>query len=372
MDGAVPEGHGTVIWMKRVLIGIATLALVAVLGFNLFKGQIAERAFHRAIDQNAGVDRSAALPDGLHVYLCGTGSPMPDTTRAGPCLGVLAGDKAFVFDVGSGGARNLGSMGFPTARLESIYLTHLHSDHIDGLGELLMMSWIGGSRSTQTPVRGPVGTEEVVDGFNAAYRLDSTYRTAHHGPEVANPSGAGGAPEEIIIPAGPGGQLVVLDEGDLKITAIRVDHTPIEPAFGYRIDYKGRSISISGDTIYQPRFVAASEGVDLMLHEALNKEMVQIIGDKLGERGLKNPEKIFADILDYHTDPEEAARAAQEAGAAQLVYYHIVPQLPMKMLESMFVGDAKSMFDGRITVGQDGMIFSLPAGSDKIEERYGL
>jgi len=359
-------------WLKRLLIVVAGLLVVAIVGFNLFKTQIAERVFHRAIDQNAGIDRSAALPDGLHIYLCGTGSPMPDATRAGPCLGVLAGDQAFVFDVGSGGVRNLGSMGFPTARLESVYLTHLHSDHIDGLGELLMMSWIGGSRTKPTPVRGPVGTVEVVGGFNTAYRLDSTYRVAHHGPDVANPNGFGGAPDEIIIPAGPGGQLVVLDEGDLKITAIRVDHAPIEPAFGYRIDYKDRSISISGDTIYQPRFVAASQGVDLMLHEALNKEMVQTIGTKLGERGLTNPEKIFADILDYHTDPEEAARAAQEAGVAHLVYYHIVPQLPVKMLEPVFLGDSKSVFDGKITVGADGMIFSLPSGSEKIEKRKGF
>lgn len=357
------------IWLKRILIGAAGLALVAIVGFNVFKTQIAERAFQRAVDQNAGIDQSAALPDGLHVYLCGTGSPMPDTSRAGPCLGVLAGDRAFVFDVGSGGARNLGSMGFPIARLESVFLTHLHSDHIDGLGELLLNSWIAGGRSAQTPVRGPRGTNEVVAGFNAAYRLDSTYRIAHHGPEVANPNGFGGAPQEIAIPAGPGGQLIVLQDGDLTITAIRVEHAPIEPAFGYRIDYKGRSVSISGDTIYQPRFVAASEGVDLMLHEALNKEMVQVIGAKLGERGLTNPEKIFADILDYHTDPEEAARAAQEAGAGQLVYYHIVPQLPVKLLESVFVGDAKSMFDGKIIVGEDGMMFSLPAGSDKIDRR---
>jgi ribonuclease Z len=297
---------------------------------------------------------------------------MPDATRAGPCLGVLAGDKAFIIDIGSGGMRNLGAMGFPIANLEAVYLTHLHSDHIDGLGELLLMSWIAGERSEQTPVRGPVGTAEVVTGFNSAYRLDSTYRVAHHGPEVANPAGFGGAPDEISIPQGPGGQLVVYDDDDLKITAIRVDHTPIEPAFGYRFDYKDRSISISGDTVYQPRFVAASDGVDLMLHEALNKKMVQAIGDKLTERGLTNPATIFADILDYHTDPVEAAQAAQEAGVDQLVLYHIVPQLPVKMLESVFVGEARSHFDGKVTVGGDGMLFSLPAGTDRIEARKGM
>ena len=360
------------VWVKRLFIASVGLALISVLAFNLFKAQIATFAFNRVLDQRVGTDPSLELPDGLHVYLCGTGSPMPDATRAGPCLGVIAGTRAFVFDVGSGGARNLGSMGFPTQRLEAVYLTHLHSDHIDGLGELLTISWIAGSRTEPTPVRGPEGTQEVVDGFNAAYRLDSTYRVAHHGTTVANPNGFGGLAEEIRIPAGPGGELVVLDEDDLKITAIRVDHAPIEPAFGYRIDYKDRSVSISGDTIYQPRFVAASKDVDVMLHEALDVEMVEAIGRKLDERGLTNPAKIFSDILDYHTDPEEAARAAQEAGAASLIYYHIVPQLPVKILESVWLGDSRSIFSGNITVGEDGLIVSLPAGSDKINQSRAL
>ena len=356
------------IWGRRILIALIGLAVIGFAGFNIFKDQIIERAFHRALDQNVGVDPSAELPDGLHVYICGSGAPMPDATRAGPCLGVLAGETAIVVDVGSGGARNLGSMGFPLARIDSVYLTHLHSDHIDGLGELLLMSWINGVRKTPTPVRGPVGTQEVVEGFNAAYRLDSTYRLAHHGPDVADPSGYGGAPEEFVVPPGPPGTLVVYEEGPLKITAIRVDHSPIEPAVGYRIDYMDRSISISGDTVYHPGFVAASKGVDIMFHEALNKKMVQTISDKLGERGIENGRVIFADILDYHTDPVEAAQAAQEASAAQLVLYHLVPQLPVKLLEPMFLGDAPSAFDGKITIGADGLIFSLPSGSDKIEK----
>lgn len=356
------------IWFKRILISIIALAGIAFIGFHLFKTQIAMRAFEGVIDKNAGVDRSASLSDGLHVYLCGTGSPMPDPSRAGPCLGVLAGDDAFIFDVGAGGPRNLGTMGFPIARLQSVYLTHLHSDHIDGLGELLLNSWIAGGRSTPTPIRGPEGTQEIVDGFNAAYRLDSTYRIAHHGAGVANPDGFGGAATEIKIPAASEGTLVVLDEGDLRITAIRVDHAPIEPAFGFRIDYKDRSISISGDTVYSEEFIAGSARVDLMFHEALNRDMVSQIGTKLGERGVVNGAKIFTDILDYHTSPEEAARAAQEAGAEQLVLYHIVPQLPVEMLEPLFLGDANSEYNGPITIGQDGMIFSLPAGTNTVEQ----
>ncbi len=357
---------------QRALIAIAALAALGFVGFNLFKGQIASALFQRGVEQRVGVDQSAELPDGLHVYLCGAGSPMPDATRAGPCLGVLAGDKAFIFDVGSGGVRNLGSMGFPMARLESVYLTHLHSDHIDGLGELMVIAWVGGSRSEPLPVAGPVGTSEVVDGFNIAYRIDSTYRIAHHGTEVANPEGVGLRAREFTVPAGPAGRAIVYEDETLTITAIRVEHAPIEPALGYRIDYKDRSVSISGDTIYHPGFVAVSEGVDLMLHEALDPEMVKAMRDQLAERGQDNTATIFHDILDYHATPEDAARSAEEAGAGHLAYYHIVPPLPFDLMETVFLGDAGSEYSGPITVGKDGMLFSMPAGSDAIRLEKGF
>ena len=353
-------------WLKRGLVGLLVLALLAFLGFNLFKKQFAARAFDRVVQERVGVDQSEALPDGLHVYLCGTGSPMPDATRAGPCLGVLAGDRAYIFDVGSGGVRNLGSMGFPIEKLESVYLTHLHSDHIDGLGELMTIAWVGGSRSEPLPVFGPVGTSEVVAGFNMAYRLDSTYRIAHHGTEVANPAGTGGVAEELVVPRGPAGKTVVFEDADLKITAVRVEHAPIDPAFAFRVDYKGRSVSISGDTIYQPSFVGLSEGVDVMLHEALDPEMVTAIGERLAEHGDASNSKIFFDILDYHASPEDAARSAREAGIDHLVLYHLVPPLPVPMVETLFLGDAPDEFAGPITVGKDGTLISLPAGGDSI------
>jgi ribonuclease Z len=360
------------IWIRRLIIGLAALALLTFAGFNIFTRPIASWAFNRAVERDAGVDRSASLPDGLHVYICGSGSPMPDASRAGPCVGVLAGDRAYVFDAGTGGARNLGSMGFPIGRIDRVFLTHLHSDHIDGLGELLLLSWIAGSRTTATPVHGPVGTEKVVSGFNTAYQIDSTYRVDHHGTAVANPNGFGGSAQEIEMPKGPTEKRIVFEDANLRIVALRVNHSPIEPAFGYRIDYKGRSVSLSGDTVFHPGFVAASKGVDLMMHEALNKEMLSKIATKLGERGNPNGQKIFADIVNYHTTPDDAARAAQDAGADQLVLYHIVPPLPAALLESLFIGDARSKFDGKITVARDGVIFSLPAGSDNIKKTRGF
>lgn len=359
-------------WFIRLVLAACVVVGFGLISFQVFKPQLAERAFARAIEQNIGVEPSAALPDGLHVYLCGTGSPLPDPTRAGPCLGILAGERAYIVDVGSGSVRNLGQMGFPMARLEGVYLTHLHSDHIDGLGELMLQAWVGGGRSEPLSITGPAGTGEVVAGFNAAYRIDSTYRIAHHGPGIANPAGFGGQAFEITMPAGPAARTVLLDDGDLRVTAIRVNHAPVEPAFGYRIDYKDRSVAISGDTVYHPGFVAAAGGADLMLHEALDPEMVSQIGEVLAARGQTNTARIFSDILDYHASPEDAARAAHEAEAGELVLYHIVPPLPARLLEPIFLGEAHSVFDGPITIGRDGMIFSLPAGSEAVDLQEAL
>lgn len=342
-------------------LAIAMIALLGGLVLLLGRGWIAERAFQQALDRNVGVDQSKALPDGLHAYVCGTGSPMPDADRAGPCIAVLAGKDAFVFDAGSGSIRKLMRMGFPMERIQAAFLTHLHSDHFDGLGELLLQAWVGGSRGTPLPVLGPAGTDKVLGGLTQAYEIDRGYRIAHHGAAVARPGGFGGAAQVLALPDGAA-SMVAYDRDGVKITAIRVDHAPVTPAFAYRIDYKGRSIAISGDTVYSANFVAAAKGADVMFHEALNKEMVAALGAKMAERGRGDAARIMHDIQDYHASPADAARAAQGAGVQALVLYHLVPPLPSRLIEPMFLGDAGDLFDGTLKVGRDGMLVTLPAG----------
>lgn len=358
--------------MKRKL-GIAVVGLLIVLGLALMLGRqrIAERAFERALDTNVGVDQSAKLGDGLHAYVCGSGSPMPDADRAGPCIAVLAGQQAFIFDSGSGSIRKLGRMGFPMGKLRAEFLTHLHSDHIDGLGEALLQAWVAGHRAAPLPVYGPLGTDQVVAGFNQAYAIDSTYRVAHHGPKVVQPSGFGGAASIITLPEGTDSQ-VVYDKDQVRITAIRVNHAPISPAYGYRIDYKGRSIALSGDTVYSPSFVSAAKGADVMFHEALNKKMVAALGAKLAERGQANNAQIMSDIQNYHASPEDAARAARAAGVSTLVLYHLVPPVPARLIEPLFLGDAPKEFSGTLRLAHDGMIVSLPTGDKQVKFSEGF
>lgn len=357
-------------WIIRLGVALLVLAGLVFAALQLFQRQIGEAAFNRAVEANAGRDVTADLADGLHVFLCGTGSPMPDLQRAEACMGILAGERLFLVDVGAGSMRTLAAMGVPASKIEAVYLTHLHSDHINGLGEAMLLNWVSGEgRDEPLPVIGPRGTGDMVAGFNAAYRIDGSYRTAHHGPNIANPAGYGARAEEVALPAGPGGRAIVLEEGALRITAIAVEHAPVEPAFGYRIDYKDRSISISGDTLYSQNFTGASDGVDVMFHEALDPEMVAVVGDALQRRGIASSAQIMTDILDYHASPEDAARSAEQAGAGALVLYHLVPPLPSPLLEPMFLGEAPRLYERRITVAMDGLLVSLEAGEDTVEMR---
>jgi ribonuclease Z len=314
----------------------------------------------------AGRDATIGLADGLHLVVCGSGSPLPDPTRAGPCSMVIAGNRLFVVDAGEGGARNLTLMGMPTGRVEALLLTHFHSDHIDGLGPLLLLRWSGKPNTTPLPIIGPTGVEQVVTGFNTAYALDHGYRTAHHGPAIMPPGGAGGVARPFAIGTAP---VVILDDAGLRITAFRVAHDPVEPAVGYRFDYKGRSLVLSGDTGPSPSLVAAAKGADLLVHEALQPALVRKLTDALAAKGVGNTAQITRDILNYHSSPEQAADAARAAGAQALLLNHIVPPMPFNFAYPAFLGDAADHFAGPITVGEDGMIISLPVGSSDIDRR---
>ncbi|MBC7917130.1 MAG: MBL fold metallo-hydrolase [Rhodoferax sp.] len=354
--------------LTKLILAAVLLAVGVTAVLLVFQRQIAMALMQRVAQQNVGRNIIDTLPDGLHVGLCGTGSPFPDPTRAGPCTAIIAGKRLFIVDVGEGSARNLGTMGIPASKIEAILLTHFHSDHIDGLGPFLLQRWGVGTFNTPTPIYGPTGVDKVVDGFRAAYALDFGYRVAHHTEKVMPPGGSGGKGIPFALPpVGQGDQVVVLEDADLKITAFRVNHAPIEPAVGYRIDYKGRSVVISGDTRKTPALVAAAKNADLLVHEALQPTMVNVLQAEFESKQMPNMGQVMHDILNYHATPEEAAEVAHSANVQQLVFSHIVPPLPFKYAYPAFVGDSAKFFKGPITVGEDGMLFSLPAGSNDIK-----
>ena len=347
--------------MKKIsLLVILLFGLVLVL-----REQAALFLFGKGIEmQMAASLKDPKLEDGLHVGFCGAGSPLPDPVRSAPCSIVIAGEDMFLFDVGS--SHNIGAMGFSAGMLDSIFLTHFHSDHIGDLGEVMLQRWVTGNHTSPLPIYGPAGITRVVDGFNMAYGLDSDYRTAHHGDAIVPTSGKGGRAWLIDV---SGDELVTVTEKEnLRISAFLVDHAPVLPAIGYRIEYKGRSIVISGDTVRSDNLIRHARGVDLLVHEGLSMELVELAEEKAKAVGQKTMEKIFFDIRDYHTSPEDAAKLAEEAGVRYLAFNHIVPMLPLPGMKEIFLGSARQYFDGPIHVGSDGDFFSLPAGSDDIRK----
>lgn len=333
---------------------LAALGAVALAGGIIYtqRDAIAMALVTRAADSAMARNVMAELPaDQLHVGFCGTGSPLPNRDRAAACTVVIANGKLFVFDMGEGAGKTLSLMGMPLGKIEGVWLTHLHSDHFEGLGPFTLQRWAGTSATTPLQVSGPEGVTEITQGLNAAYRIDSTYRIAHHGAAVVPPSGFGMTGTAIQ----PG---VVYNANGVQITAFSVDHGPIKPAFGYRVDFKGKSVTITGDTAFTPKLAEAAKGSDLLVSELLSPRLVNILVNSAQKAGMTNRAKIFRDIQNYHISPEQAADVAKSADVGMLAFTHIVPSVP-KMLEFALVGNAADRYNGPISVMHDGDMVSI-------------
>jgi ribonuclease Z len=349
---------------QRTDVQVALIALLICLFGSLGCDAMVSRLVDRAADrQMTSTDRSLLEDDALNVFLCGTGSPLPDASSAAACTLVVAAGKIYVVDVGPGSQEVAQLAGIPTSALAGIFLTHFHSDHIGELGEWAMQSWVAG-RTGPLQVYGPEGVDQVVAGFRQAYRPDAEYRIAHHGLETLPRS----ATEWIAhtLPLANGDGTKILEEGGLVVTAFAVDHRPVEPAVGYRFDYRGRSVVISGDTAKSTNLEANAKGADLLIHDVLLKTVITQVSDALDEAGRKRLQRFSKDILDYHASPSEAAESAQTASVDTLVFTHLVPPVPGPLRKWLFMRDVNGG-DVDVILGEDGMRFRLPVNSDAIE-----
>lgn len=346
--------------MNNTVLKVATLTALLtigiILGSKAVLSNMAPKMFEKAVAERMAANPLAELEDGMHVILIGTGSPLADPTRAGPSTAIVAGGKLYIVDSGGGSVRKMGELGIAPAQVQAAFLTHFHSDHIDGLGELMLQRWAGGAHKTPLPVYGPDGVEHIIEGLNMVYAQDKDYRIAHHGEAIVPPSGFGG----IAMPFNINKTSTVFEDGELRVSMFKVTHDPVHPAIGYRFQYKNRAISLTGDTSADENLSIKLSGSDIIISEALNPDMVGVMETAAREADIKNIAKIMKDIPDYHMSPEEAAKTAQDAGVELLVLTHIVPSLPNKALYKYFLGNAPSEFEGDIVIGEDGMIFSLP------------
>jgi ribonuclease Z len=320
-----------------------------------------QRLIDRQVDRTlTRVDESVLRSPDLQVVLCGTGSPLVDPDRAAACTAVIAGGHFFLVDVGPGSASVVNLANLPLDHLEGVLLTHFHSDHIGDLGEATTQSWIAG-RSQPLDVYGPTGVAAVVDGFGAAYAADVDARVLHHGDSYMPRAASGAVAHEIALPdsEGPQADAVVFDRDGLRITMFRVDHDPVRPAVGYRFDFGGRSVVVSGDTKKSASVAAHAKGADLLVHEALAAEFTARAVEGAKRLGMTRLAKLAGDIPGYHTTPREAGEVAAEAGVAHLVLTHLVPAPNNFILRRAFKSGASEAFGGEVTVGEDGMRFAL-------------
>jgi ribonuclease Z len=349
---------------SRVIAYVLLLASALALTVFLFRGTLSVWVAEKVVAQRLKLDIRQDLTDGLHVGLCGAGSPFPDEKRTGPCTLVVAGTKLFVFDAGNAATRNLAKMGVNHGQIDAIFLTHFHSDHIDGLGELVLQRWVSTGNAQPVPVYGPPGVQKLVNGLRDVYAQDQNYRVAHHGEAILPSSGFGGEARSFDL--GTAQDTLVYKDENVEVRAFSVDHAPVHPAVGYRISYKGRTAVLSGDTRQSAAVLAQSKGVDLLVHEALSAPLAQAIGDAAVKAGRPKLKQLMADIIDYHASPEQAAETARDAQVGYLMFNHIAPPLPIPGLEKAFLGNAPSIFKGPMRVGIDGDFISLPAGTKDI------
>jgi len=323
-----------------------------------------DRVIDRQIERGltARADRSVPEAPGIHVVLCGTGSPLPDKDRAGACTAVLAGGEFLLVDVGPGSWETATLAGLPTGDLSAILLTHFHSDHIGDLGEAITQSWIAG-RTHPLDVYGPPGTTRVVNGFDEAYAADESYRNIHHGETYMPAAAAPAVGHDVELTDAADSDAVVFDRNGLRVTMFRVHHDPVRPAVGYRFDYGGRSVVVSGDTAKSASVTKHAAGADLLIHEALQPELmkrVATVADRVGQQRLA---KMARDTLGYHTSPVEAAEVARDAGVATLVFTHEVPGPNNFITRRLFLAGVSGVYTGTVVLGEDGMRFDLPPKS---------
>lgn len=279
----------------------------------------------------------------MELILLGTGYPYPSADRAGPSCAVMIGDKAFIVDAGRGVGMRLAAADISWSSIQSVFITHLHSDHIDGLPDLFHSSWQFGS-GRPFNLCGPKGIRKVADGILQFYESDIHIRR-----DLTEKLPAEGARINThVIEEG-----IVCDIPDIvRITAFSVNHHPVESAFGYRFDAGQQSIVITGDTRPNSNLDRFARDADILVHEAY------VDGNADSARDILRSWSIY----DYHSSGREAGEAAEKADAKILVLTHLIPG---NAPERLFLEEAGKAFRGKIIVGRDLMRIPVPDSADQ-------
>ena len=348
--------------MKKFLIYLVASIFIITISVmvGLRSPPVQDRIMVSVVSGMINAPNNLPEEDALSAAVCGSRSPIPSPGRAETCVMVRAGENIYIVDIGDGSASNLRSWGIPFNKIKSVLLTHLHSDHISDLADLQLATWINENRETKLDVYGPDGVNLITEGFETAYELDYFFRNTHHGEQIA-PLDVAGLRSHIIDLD----KSKIIDEDGLIVTAFEVVHDPVKPSLGYRFDYKGRSLVISGDTSYSNNLIEKSRDADVLFHEAQANHMINIIRDFNLQRGADLNAKLMEDITTYHTTPVEAAEIANLADVRHLIFYHLTPAPRNYVTEIMFLRGIDEVRE-EWTLSNDGTMVVLPVGTDEI------
>jgi ribonuclease Z len=281
----------------------------------------------------------------IKVTLLGTGSPVPAMSRFGPSILVQAGGQTFLFDAGRGAMQRLAQLRVRWQDVDGLFLTHLHSDHVVGFPDLWLTGWLVGSgRDRPLHVWGPRGTKKMMSHLEQAFDFDIRIRLYDDRT----------APDGIVILAEDMNEGVVFEKDGLTITAFQVDHAPVRPAFGFRVDYGGRSLVLSGDTRVSENLIRHAQGADLLVHEVASPESFQRAGVR--------PDRA-KQVIDHHVTPEQAGEVFAQTRPRLAVYSHIVqPDASQQDL----LPPTRRTYSGEVEVGEDLMVILV---GEKVEVR---
>ena len=334
--------------MKTFLITTALAALLS--GCEQIKDEFIRRQLTDKTDYSL-LERH----DSIRVILCGTGSPQEGGKRGQACTLVAAGGHLFLFDAGENAMRNLERSHVPLHALQSIFITHWHSDHFNGLGALINHSWIYGRREPLL-VYGPLGVERVIKGLAMAYAEDIRFRTKHFVPK----SELAFSEARTVLFNRKTESVRVYEQDGVSIDAYRVDHRPVDPALGYLLSYRGKKVFISGDTKVSSRYANAIDNADLVIHEAINSRLVKDAAKIVGTLGRTEDATLMTHVIDYHADTLKLAEMAQEHKVGHLVLTHLIPEPNSFISRQLFTKGMSDLYAGEITIAEDGMEITLP------------
>ena len=349
------KSNSTIFIVVLIIIGVLIVGKL-LFDYVVSSHYMIARAIKRRNARNQEVAEDLLSPDQISVVLVGTAGPMsPDIAQTSTA--VFVNGQFLLFDAGDYAQKRMEQFNLPSEALDAVFLTHFHNDHIADLGEIMQRSYMLG-REKDLVVYGPTGVEDIVNGFNMVYAADSDYRTEHHGEEVMPLEYQFATASEFDANSN---EVLVYENDGVLVTAFRVAHPPIEPVFGYVIEYAGKKVVISGDTIITPELARHSNSADLLVMDIMNYDLVTLMENTFREMGDDDLAKIMYDIKEYHPDVRDVAEMAQNENVKRVALTHYAPAAPFKsMMNRFYVKPIKDIYDGELIASGDGTIITIP------------